>query len=266
MRGTSSNGSVAHKRGWEELQLCKGHHYMGYVVTKQFILEWLYSGFTCISHSVSVWNRFPHKVIIQFNRQLSDWYQNSHIAVSPSVFFDAPTGVSNVKNVQIWRKVKWLCLKGTSHTLPRIYTDVIWRDPRESGVTAVLCLWQHRKLACTGFTCLSAATLPNTSTWHSWQFASLRSKNCQTARIFLHREKCCVVSETQLFNGSTGGLRMSGRETSVAAPLYNLTGGSAPILIQRKRSKRDVLVYSSGCCRRLLFSVVSRHLWGERRA
>lgn len=78
--------------------------------------------------------------------------------------------------------------------------------------------------------------------------------------------KCCIMSETQLFNGSAGGLRLSGRETSVAAPLYNLTGGSAPIVIQRKRSKWDVLVYSSGCCRRLLFSVVSRHLGGERHA
>lgn len=172
-------------------QLCKGHHYMDCVVRKQFILEWLHSGFMCIFHSVSVWYHFPHKVFIQFIQHLSDWHQNSHIAVSLSVFFDASTGVSNVKNAQIRHKVKWLCLKGTSHTHYHIFTQILFGEILER-VKLLLC-----------FICSIIANWhapaspvsqlqPNTSTWHSWQFASLRSKNCQTARVFLHRES--VVS------------------------------------------------------------------------
>lgn len=119
-------------------QLCKGHHYMDCVVRKQFILEGLHSGFMCIFHSVSVWYHFPHKVFIQFIQHLSDWHQNSHIAVSLSVFFDASNGVSNVKNAQIRHKVKWLCLKGTSHTHYHIFTQILFGEILER-VKLLLC-------------------------------------------------------------------------------------------------------------------------------
>lgn len=71
-------------------------------------------------------------------------------------------------------------------------------------------------LSLADFTCLSVVTLPNTSTWHSWQFASLRSKNHQNCRHFAPLEKHRVVSKHSCT--STGGYKMSGRKTLFTAP------------------------------------------------
>lgn len=155
--------------------------------------------------------------------------------------------------------------RDVTHTLPHIYTYYLERSSREWSYCCALFVASsqtgmhrlHLSLSCNATKHFNLAQLTVCFT---------QIKELPNCTRFPSPGKCCIVSETQLFNGSTGGLRMSGRETSVAAPLHNLTGGWAPILIQWKRSKWVVLVCLSGCCCRLLFSVVCRHLWGERNA
>lgn len=99
-------------------------------------------------------------------------------------------------------------------------------------------------LSLTDFTCLSVVTLPNTSTWHSWQFASLRSKNHQNCRHFCSTGKAPRCVKAQLYKYRW--IQNEWQENSIYSSLYNLTDGLELILMPRIRAKWDTSLYSTG--------------------